>query len=42
MAALLDAGLIEVQKVDGRVYYRSRTETIQETLEYCRKVLTEK
>lgn len=41
MAALLDAGLIEVQKVDGRVYYRSRTETIQETLEYCRKVLTE-
>ncbi len=41
MASLLDAGLIEVQKVDGRVYYHSRTDTIQETLEYCRKVLTE-
>lgn len=41
MTALLDAGLIEVQKEDGRVYYRSNTEALKETLEYCRKVLTE-
>lgn len=40
MTALMSAGLVRVEKEDGKVYYRSRTDDLKKILEHCLKTLT--
>ncbi|MGN0311840.1 MAG: ArsR/SmtB family transcription factor [Lachnospiraceae bacterium] len=40
MSALVEAGLVRMERENGRIYYYGRTEEIQKVLEHCMKSLT--
>ncbi len=40
MTSLMSAGLIRMEKEDGKVYYRSRTQELKRVLTYCIDTLT--
>ncbi len=42
MNALLSAGLVEIKRMDTRVYYLSNKKALEEVLDYCKKLLTGK
>lgn len=41
MNALLAAGLVELKRVDNRIYYLSNKKALEEVLDYCKKILLE-
>lgn len=40
MNTLLSNGLVELEKEENRLYYRTNTAALEEVLDYCKKVLT--
>lgn len=40
MSALLEAGLVRMERENGRIYYYGRTEEIKKVLEHCLRTLT--